>query len=214
VARSASAASSQSAAAARYAEGLFGIARAEGRLEAVRRELNDLVELHRSSPQLRLLLARPDVDADRKMAALRAGLGGELTQTLMGLVNSLVRHGRGGHLPAVAEEFGRLADAAGGVIRGEVRTAVPLTDEQRARLTAALVARAFGRRPTVLLTERLDAAVLAGAVVQLGDRLLDGSAAGRLARMREALIRGSGRDMPRPTTGSAGWQSAPQGGSG
>jgi F-type H+-transporting ATPase subunit delta len=181
---------SDGAAAARYAEGLFEVARAEDRLEALRRELDDLVRLLQRTPELQALLARPDVGADRKMQVLQAALGSELTQALMGLVNSLVRHGRGDHLAAVSEGFGRLADEAAGVVRAEVRTVVPLTEQQRSRLTAAL-SRATGGQ--VVLSERIDPGMLAGAVVQLGDRLVDGSAAGRLARMREELRRVTAR---------------------
>lgn len=181
---------SDGAAAARYAEGLFEAARASDGLEALRRELDDLVRLLQATPELQALLARPDVEADRKMQVIQAVLGSELTQTLMGLVNALVRHGRGDHLAAVSEEFGRLADEAAGVVRAEVRTVVPLTEQQRSRLTAAL-SRATGGR--VVLSERVDPGVLAGAVVRLGDRLVDGSAAGRLARMREQLRRATAR---------------------
>ncbi len=52
-------------------------------------------------------------------------------------------------------------------------------------MTAALV-RLTGKQ--VVLKETLDPAVLAGVAVQVGDYLIDGSAAGRLARMREELL--------------------------
>jgi F-type H+-transporting ATPase subunit delta len=182
---------SQEAVAARYAEALFEAAREQSRIEELRKQLDDLVQLAQAAPDLRSLLARPDVDAERKLQVLQRVLGRELAPVLMGLVEALLRHNRGDHLGAVKREFARLADAAAGVVRGEVRTVVPLTDEQRRRLTAALE-RVTGAR--VLLSQRLDPTVVAGAVVQLGDRLVDGSAAGRLARMRGELMRVEGRN--------------------
>lgn len=78
-----------------------------------------------------------------------------------------------------------MADDAAGVVKAEASTVVPLTPVQRSRLTGAL-SRITGRR--VVLAERVEPEVLAGVRVQVGDRLIDGSAAGRLERMREELV--------------------------
>jgi F-type H+-transporting ATPase subunit delta len=172
-------------AAARYAEALFDIAREEDRVEAVRAELEELAQVVEATPDLRLLLRRPDLDAERKLGPLRAALGGKFTDTLMALVGGLVRHQRGDSVEAVAEVFGELADAAAGVVRAEAQTVVPLTAEQRARLVGAL-GRITGKK--VELEERIAPEILAGLRLRVGDRLIDGSAVGRLQRMREELM--------------------------
>jgi len=53
---------------------------------------------------------------------------------------------------------------------------------------------AFFKRKRVKLDERVDPAVLAGVRLQVGHKLIDGSAAGRLARMREQLMSERGRE--------------------
>jgi F-type H+-transporting ATPase subunit delta len=181
---------SQRAVASRYAEGLFGSAQGQAEVEALRQEVDQLVRLAATTPSLRSLLERPDLDAEQKMAALEAALGGEVRPQVMGLLSTLVKHRRGEHLQAVAEAFGRLADEAAGVVHATVRVAVPLTGEQRDRLTAALRRLTGGK---VVLEERVDPAVLAGASVQVGDRLIDGTAAGRLAQLRQTLLDTEGR---------------------
>jgi F-type H+-transporting ATPase subunit delta len=172
-------------AAARYAEALFDIAREEERVEAVRAELEELAQVVEATPDLRLLLRRPDLEAERKLGPLRAALGGKFTDRLMALVEALVRHQRGDSVEAVAEVFGELADAAAGVVRAEAQTVVPLTEEQRARLVGAL-SRITGKQ--VELEERIAPEILAGLRLRVGDRLIDGSAVGRLQRMREELM--------------------------
>lgn len=174
----------------RYAEALYGLAEARGAAESVREELDELLALVVASGELRSLLERPDLEPGRKLAALRAGLRGQVSVTISALLASLVQHGRGDSLAEVGEVYGELADEAAGVVRAEVETAVPLTEAQRRRLAAALE-RVAGQR--VRLEERTEKAVLAGVRVRLGDKLIDGSAAGRLARMREELIDEQGR---------------------
>ncbi|UCC68453.1 MAG: ATP synthase F1 subunit delta [Armatimonadota bacterium] len=176
---------SERRAAQRYAEALFGLARERRREGGVREELEELVALVAAAPELRSLLERPDLEANRKLEALSAGLAGQLSETVSALLATLVRHGRGDSLQGVAEDYGELADEAAGVTRAEVETAVPLSEAQRRRLVGALE-RVAGQR--VRLEERADRAVLAGVRVRLGDKLIDGSAAGRLTRMREELM--------------------------
>jgi F-type H+-transporting ATPase subunit delta len=171
--------------AARYAEALFGLAQERRAVAALRRELADMAELVRGSQELRSLLERPDVSADRKAAALDAALGGRFSRELLGLLEVLVNHQRGEAVQAVSQAFDALADRAEGVVVAEAETVVPLTGQQRQRLVAAL-ARLTGQR--VRLEERVDPSVLAGVRLRVGDRLIDGSAAGRLARMREELM--------------------------
>ncbi len=178
----------QRAVASRYAEGLFRAAEA-GELEPLRRELDELVDLVEAVPDLRALLERPDLEAEQKMAALEAVFGGEVARPILGLLNTLVRHHRGSHLSAVAEAFDELADEAEGVARAVVRTAAPLTREQEERLHAALT-RLAGRE--VVLEVEVAPEVLAGVSVQIGDRLIDGTAEGRLAELRQMLMRTEG----------------------
>jgi F-type H+-transporting ATPase subunit delta len=170
--------------AARYAEGLLRLAQAQGTVGDIGRELEHLVALVRRAPELRRLLERPDLAADRKLAALRAALAENFSYTVHALLSTLVRHERGDSVEQVAAAFEELVDAASGVVRAHAQTAVPLSDDQRARLLRSLE-RLTGR--PVKLEEQTDATVLAGVRLQMGDRLLDGSAAGRLARMREEL---------------------------
>ena len=173
----------------RYAEALFGLARGRGAVEPVGRELAEIVRLVEGEPELRELLRRPDLGTEQ-LAAVRAVLGEEFSETLTALLAALVRHGRGDSVAEVAEAYGELADEAAGIVPAEVETVVPLSQAQRQRLVGVLE-RLVGRR--VRLEERTDESVLAGVRVRLGDKLIDGSAAGRLARMREELMDQQGR---------------------
>jgi F-type H+-transporting ATPase subunit delta len=65
-----------------------------------------------------------------------------------------------------------------------VRTAAELTAEQRSRLAATLAA-AYGQG--IHLNVVHDPAVVGGLSVQIGDELIDGTAASRLAEVRRRL---------------------------
>jgi len=87
-------------------------------------------------------------------------------------------------LPAIAAQYEARRAEAENTIDVEVTTAMALTAEQRAAFEAALGKR-FGR--TVRLTERVDAALVGGAIVRAGDSVIDGSLRGRLARLEQQI---------------------------
>ncbi len=85
-----------------------------------------------------------------------------------------------------AIEFGRLsrqqAQAAGMVVW--VRSAVPLTEEQRGLLKRRLRER-FGEE--FILRVEIDPSLIGGLVIRVKDQVLDGSVAGRLNALGERL---------------------------
>ena len=65
-----------------------------------------------------------------------------------------------------------------------MRTAVPLTDDQRTRLADAL-GKATGK--SIEVKAIVDPSVLGGVVAQIGDTVIDGSVRSRLEQLREAI---------------------------
>ncbi|MFB3883057.1 MAG: ATP synthase F1 subunit delta [Armatimonadota bacterium] len=171
--------------AARYAEALFGLAQQRDIVDTLRSQLSELTSLVNAAPELRGLLERADLAAERRIAALAAAFGGKFSNELVATLVALVRHQRGHAVAQVSEAFGEMADRAAELVVAEAATVVALTSEQHSRLVAA-IQRMTGKQ--VRLEQRVDPGVLAGVRLTVGDRLIDGSADGRLTRMREELM--------------------------
>ena len=98
----------------------------------------------------------------------------------------MVGIGRGRDLPAIVDtlvEHERRGRAPPAV--AEVRSAVPLTDDQRDRLAAAL-GQATGKQVEVKVI--VDPTVLGGIVTQVGDTVIDGSVRHRLDQLRSVVL--------------------------
>ncbi|MBM3139331.1 MAG: ATP synthase F1 subunit delta [Chloroflexi bacterium] len=104
----------------------------------------------------------------------------------MNFLRLLRRKGRLGLGSSIASFYRELYDAERGVLRAEVTSAVPLDDGQRQRLQEK-IARDTGKQ--VELEARVDAAIMGGMVVRIGDRLVDGSTRTRLRSLRTQLER-------------------------
>jgi F-type H+-transporting ATPase subunit delta len=167
-----------------YANALVEVARAEGRLEQVEEELFRFASALERSDDLRSALTDQTLPPARRQAIVEDLLGGRATPTTTALVSFVVAAGRGRDLPAIVERVVQRASAERGAEVAEVRTAVPLDDDRRARLARALSS-ATGKNVEVRII--VDPSVIGGVVAQIGDTVIDGSVRTRLDRLKERL---------------------------
>jgi F-type H+-transporting ATPase subunit delta len=167
-----------------YADAAYSIARAEGNLAEVEDELFRLGRVLESSDELRSTLTDPHLPAVRRQQIVEDLLEGRATQTTVAIVSMVVGAGRAADLPKIAQELVQRGASDRGEAVAEVRSAVPLTEEQISRLAVALKART---NLDVTVKNIVDPTVMGGVVTQIGDSVLDGSVRTRLNQLREAF---------------------------
>jgi F-type H+-transporting ATPase subunit delta len=164
-------------------EALLESAADSGRIEAVEDELFRIGRIIADNPELEQALsdrAKP-AEAKRELIdRLLAGKADAITQTL---ADQVVTRSK----TRIGEAFDELSDLAAARRRqivAHVRAAIALSQQQRDHLASSLQ-RIYGKPVTVHV--QVDPSLLTGVVVHLGDDLIDGSATGRLERLRRAL---------------------------
>ncbi|MEU8822816.1 F0F1 ATP synthase subunit delta [Streptomyces sp. NPDC048636] len=148
-----------------------------GTLDNVEDELFRFGRIVASTPELRSALADRSASATAKADLVRRLLGGRADQVTERLVVRLVTHPRGRSLEAGLDELTKLAAARRDRTVAVVTSAVPLSDQQKQRLGAAL-AQLYGRQ--VHLNLDVDPEVLGGIAVRIGDEVINGTIADRL----------------------------------
>jgi F-type H+-transporting ATPase subunit delta len=167
-----------------YARALFEIARAEGTLDEVEDELFRFARSYESSEELRSALTDDQVPAEKRQAIVEDLLGGKATSTTTQLVSMVVGSGRGRDLPAIVDQLVQRAAGSKDLDVAEVRTAIALTDDQQARLKAALE-NATGK--SISLKTVVDASVLGGIVATIGDTVIDDTVRTRIDQLKSRL---------------------------
>ena len=167
-----------------YARALFEVARAEGNIDEVEDELFRFARSYESSDALRNALTDEKIPAAKRQAIVEDLLGGKATSTTTQLVSMVVGSGRGRDLPAIVDKLVARASSSKNLEVAEVRTAVPLTDDQQTRLAAALV-NATGKQ--VNLKVVVDPSVIGGIVATVGDTVIDGSVRTRIDQLKSRL---------------------------
>jgi len=167
-----------------YADAIHSIASAEGNLAGTRAELSAFSSAVQSNGELRSSLANNLLPAETRNGIIDDLLKGKASNTTRAIIGMIVSAGRGGDLSQIVDAFASKAASASGNRLAVVRSAVPLSADQQARLSAALAQQAGG--PVELQTE-IDPTVVGGVVTTLGDVVIDGSVRSRINKMREAL---------------------------
>jgi F-type H+-transporting ATPase subunit delta len=167
-----------------YATALFGVARTEGNLAEVEDELFRFARTLDSNDELRTTLTDAALPVSRRQQIVEDLLGGRANPVTIALVSMVVGAGRSRDLTSIIDELVRLSASEANKELAEVRSAVELTDDQKARLTEAL-GKATGK--SVELKVVIDPTVLGGLVAQVGDTVIDGSVKTRLDQLKTAF---------------------------
>lgn len=175
-----------------YAKALLEVAQSSGGAQAAEGALEELLrfaEVFRSSRDLRMALLSPVVEHEQKIRVIDrlcdAVSAGRTVRNFLGVVTKKRRLAL---LDAICVRYQALLDEAEGIVRADVRSAMPMSESQRAALEQAL------RRSTgagVRCGYSVDPSLVGGAAVRIGSAVYDGSVRGRLDALRRRLVSGS-----------------------
>jgi F-type H+-transporting ATPase subunit delta len=166
-------------------QAIAAAAEQEGSLDELEDELFRFGRVVASVPELRIALTNPFLPADAKRELLAELLAGKVTPEALRLVTQAAVNPLGRSLDVSLEEYARIAAQRRERLVAEVHVATPLSGQQRDRLAQALAA-AYGHQ--VHLNVVLDARVAGGMTIKIGDELIDGSVATRLAEARRRMV--------------------------
>ena len=167
-----------------YAQALLQVAKAEGSLDTVEDELFRVARTLEGNDSLRNALTDQAIPVDRRQGIVEDLLSGKASPVTTALVSFVVGAGRGRDLPAIIDRLVQEAAEERSEAVAEVRSAIPLNEDQRTRLAAAL-SRATGKQVSVKVI--VDPSVLGGVVSTVGDIVIDGSVRHRLDQLKEAF---------------------------
>jgi F-type H+-transporting ATPase subunit delta len=166
-----------------YAEAVFELAKQDSQLTQWSDALKFAATVVRDE-SLKATLSNPRVSHDQKLDLLLSTAGRGMSEEGKNFLRLLLRNGRAELLPEISSLFDEFKERDEGVVEASVVSAFPLTDDQLSSLVAKLETR-FKRRIVAHSTE--DPELIGGAVIRVGDEVLDGSVRGKLEAMAAAL---------------------------
>ncbi len=165
-----------------YAEALFRVAKS-GNLSAWSDLVAEMAQVA-AHPDVLALATNPKVSAALAAETFLSVLKSPVTDEAKNFINTLTEYDRLTLLPEIAEQFHALKNAEVGAADAEITSAFEMTAEQVSDLTTTLEKK-FGRKLHATVT--VDAALIGGVHIVVGDQVLDTSVRAKLQQMQVAL---------------------------
>ena len=165
-------------------DALFTAAEQQGVLDDVEDELFRFQRILDDQSDLSALLDEQDIDGDRRVQLLDDVIGQKVRPITRTLLEHAVRSARKRTVTLAIDDLIESASTRRERSVAKVISAVELTGEQQDRLARGL-SELYGR--AISVRTAIDASIGGGLVVRVGDEIIDGSVASRLAHARAAL---------------------------
>ena len=166
-----------------YAKAVFEIAESTGSLDKWSEQLALMASIASADGSAELLNS-PKASASQKVDTFVEVASGNLNDQSVNLLKSLGENNRFALLPDMSLLFEALKSESQGEVDGEIIAAAEVSQEQESAIVTALEKR-LGRK--VKLVTRIDDSLLGGAVIRVGDLVIDGSLKGRFQTMKSNL---------------------------
>jgi F-type H+-transporting ATPase subunit delta len=148
------------------------------------RQLADVDTALKKDPALRAAMQDPTTPAKDKLQRLGQSVSGGLDPDVRRFLGTLLETGQVGQLSAILAEFEDMVRRRPERVAARVVSAVPLSAQEKDSLRVKLERR-FG--PDLDFQFEVDSSLIGGIYLRVGDRVIDGTVAGKLSALRDHL---------------------------
>jgi F-type H+-transporting ATPase subunit delta len=175
-------------AAGQFAQAILELAIPRNLEESVDRELSVIKGIVQSMPTFKLFLKDPSMSESEKRRVLDAGFEGKVCEIVLNALRVMNRHGRLGLIGDIADEYHKRLDTHMGRVKVRLVSAAPLDPDLTEQVRQS-VGQALGKTP--ILESTVNPNIIGGLVLQVGDKLIDGSVKKQIELMKNRLLAAS-----------------------
>jgi len=170
----------------RYAEALADAAEEKNVLEATKEDLAVFAGMYCNDSEVKKFFMAPEIERNDKKNILKNIFKDKPQTLLLPFLQLLIDKGRIKNIPGIYKEFVAIADKRKKVLHMEIKSATAIDDAQLARLKEKYQKEYNAAYVEASIT--VEPELLGGIVVQIGDKVIDGSIKGRLQGLKDATI--------------------------
>ena len=172
----------------RYNLALYDIASEKKSVDAVVKDFQDIQKTIAGSKELSNFIATPIINQSKKTEVISALFKGKVNDLTLNFLDLVSRKNRIDIISDVIVDFLDLVNEKRGVVTAKIKTAVDITDKEKAAITDKLK-KYTGKDITASYS--VDPAIKGGFVAQIDDRIIDASIRRQLELLREKFSQGT-----------------------
>ena len=168
-----------------YGDALFELALEKQSVDTLFEEAARVREVFEQNSDLMLFLTHPKISKEEKNTVVKNVFSGRVSEDMTGFLTLIVDKGRADELDAVLGYFLSVVKEYKKIGVVTVTSARALDDAQRAKMEQKLLATTDYE--TLEMHYGVDAALIGGVVIRIGDRVVDSSIRTKLSQMEKQL---------------------------
>lgn len=168
----------------RYAEALFQIGTEKNTSEQLSEELNVVKEVFENNEQLSTFLKHPGINNKKKKQFIDKVFQG-LSTDIINTFKLLVERRRTEIISSMIDHYNEMVNDAKGIAVATVYSVRPLSEAEIQALEVSFAKRL--NKVAVTFKNVIDPTVIGGLKIMVGNRLYDGSVAGKLRRIERRI---------------------------
>ena len=170
--------------ASRYAKSLIDLSVEKGQLEAVYADMCQVQSVCEESREFINFLNSPIIKADKKIATIKAIFDGKLNAITSGFLTIVASKRRENVIPEMANEFIEQYRSHKNILTAVVTSANGLDAATKQKALDLIKSQLSGE---VELVEKVNANIIGGFILKIGDKQLDKSVARQLSNLKKEL---------------------------
>lgn len=168
-----------------YGEALFQLALEENKLDTFMEEVAFVKEAFAENKDLIKLLNHPQISKEEKVKVIESIFKGRICDDVTGVLVLIVEKGRAFEIEGILSDFLTKVREYKKIGVAYVTSAVPLTEEQKQKIEQKLLATTD--YVNYEMNFSVDASLIGGMVIRIGDRVVDSSIKTKLYHMAQNL---------------------------
>ncbi len=171
--------------ASRYAKAFIALGEAQNLLDEFNADLKTIKETIHTNKELSTFIAHPLVSIIDKKEIIDTIFKDNISQYTLNLTKLLIDRNRIFILPLISNHFQQLLNKKRNITTAQVITAIEINEETKTKLKEKLE-KLFAQQ--IDLETVVDEKIIAGMVVQIDEKVIDGSIKTKLEKMKKQLI--------------------------
>lgn len=170
-----------------YGDALFELAVEESKVDVLLEEIQQLQEILKENSDFGKLMAHPKIIKEEKLQVAENVFKGRISDELMGFLLIIISKDRYQEIDEILEYFVTEVKKYKGIGVATVTTAVPLKEEQCKKIEQKLLDTTDYKK--MEMHYQVDAALIGGMVIRIGDRVVDSSISTKLNELQKELLK-------------------------
>jgi len=170
--------------AVRYAKALLELALDQDKLAPIEADMLQLIKLADEANDFQIFINSPLIQIEKKIAVIKE-IFKDFNETTLKFLELVTSNGRESAMIEIAKQFIAQLMAHRGIVPVTIISAQQLEEKTKAEILSKINGVVNG---TPLITEEVDASLIGGFIIRMGDQQIDASVASQLQHMKQQFV--------------------------